>query len=257
MDAEIQVEISVVIPTYNRADSLLRAIRSVGKPCAVTEIIVVDDGSTDGTADLLKRELSRQDEGPSVRYYAQDKQGAPAARNLGLQKTSGTFVKFLDSDDLLIEGSLDQEVEYARQTGTDVVVCGWVEQTMDAHPRRRDVAAPDLSRGVDDMLCGHSVWTAAALYRRSFIENLRWDSAHGKADDWGWVWRVCLAGARFSRLDIYSAIYCLHDGERITQRGDPFLDSTRSRQAILREVEQALMGTGRLTPQRAGALAAY
>jgi glycosyltransferase involved in cell wall biosynthesis len=257
MSAEKQMEVSVIIPAYNRADSLLRAIRSVGQPRAATEIIVVDDGSTDGTAEILRREILRQNEGPVIRFYAQKNQGAPAARNLGLQKASGTFVKFLDSDDLLIEGSLDQEVDHARQTDVEVVVCGWIEQTTGENHQRREVEAPQLQRGIDDMLCGRSVWTAAALYKRSFIKDLRWDRAHGKADDWGWVWRVCLAGARFSRLDVFSAVYCLYDGERITQQGNPYFDSTRMRQRILHEVEKELCLTNRLTPERRDALIRY
>lgn len=260
-------DVSVIIPTYNRAAFLLRAIRSVGRPCAATEIIVVDDGSTDGTAEILHREfpgqLNPQEAagGPLIRFYSQSNKGAAEARNLGLQNASGTFIKFLDSDDLLIDGSLDKEVAYAKQTGVDVVVCGWIEQTEgrtpEDQPVRRKAEPPVLENGIDDMLCGRSVWTAAALYRRDFIQNLRWNPAHGKADDWGWVWQVCLAGAAFSRLPILSAVYCIYPGNRITLQGNPFLDSTLARQNILREVETVLRTTERLTPERAALLARY
>lgn len=267
MSSNQHPDVSIIIPSYNRADALIRAIRSVGMPRALTEIIVVDDGSTDGTSEAVKKEFPSQGEPchsggvPAIHLYTQMNQGASEARNLGLKYASGTFIKFLDSDDLLIEGSLDREVEHAECTGADAVVCGWIERVCEKEPdngfRQREVPSPGLEKGIDDMLIGRSVWTAAALYKRSFIQTLRWDRAHGKADDWGWVWRVCLAGARFSRLDIFSAIYCLYDGERITQRGNPFLDSTRVRQYILREVEQTLRETDRLTPQRADALARY
>ena len=248
MQEQQQLDVSIVIPAYNRAESILKSIRSVGTPKATTEIVVVDDGSSDRTCEIVLDEISATTRGPTIRLYSQENQGAATARNLGLQKAKGTYVKFLDSDDLLRESALDREFDHALQTKADVVVCGWVEETPGTPKQRREVAAPELEKGVDDMLCGHSVWTAAALYRRSFIKDLRWDSAHGKADDWGWVWRVCLAGAKFSRLNILSATYILHDGHRISRHGNPHLDSTRMRQHILQEVEQSLKNSGRLTP---------
>jgi glycosyltransferase involved in cell wall biosynthesis len=267
MSPEKHPDVSIIIPSYNRAESLMNAIRSVGAPRAATEIIVVDDGSTDGTPDVLKKNfpgrIDQQDTCglPVIRLYTQMNKGASGARNLGLEYASGTFIKFLDSDDLLAEGVLDREVEHAERTGADVVVCGWIERVYEKELsggfRQREVPAPGLERGIDDMLIGRSVWTAAALYRRTSVQGLRWDSAHGKADDWGWVWRVCLSGAVFSRLPVLSAIYCLYEGDRITQRGDPYFDSTRMRQLILQEVEDELRRTNRLTPERTEALIRY
>jgi hypothetical protein len=90
--------ISVIIPTYNRAPLLERAIRSVlaqRKPCA--ELIVVDDGSTDDTAGVVTR-LADKAHLP-VRLLHQENQGAAAARNLGISAAQGSLLAFLDSDD--------------------------------------------------------------------------------------------------------------------------------------------------------------
>jgi glycosyltransferase involved in cell wall biosynthesis len=88
------VRISTVIPTYNRAELLERSVRSVlAQTRPADEVLVVDDGSTDATADVV-RAL-----GPTVRYLRQANAGASAARNHGVRVASGEYVAFLDSDD--------------------------------------------------------------------------------------------------------------------------------------------------------------
>ncbi|HBR98081.1 MAG TPA: glycosyl transferase [Gammaproteobacteria bacterium] len=87
------MNISVVIPTYNRAHTLGRALDSVfAQTRAADEIIVVDDGSTDGSIHLLERY-------PEVRVLTQPQQGVSAARNTGIHAAHGDWIAFLDSDD--------------------------------------------------------------------------------------------------------------------------------------------------------------
>jgi glycosyltransferase involved in cell wall biosynthesis len=87
--------VSVIIPTYNRKDFLLEAVDSVlAQVYKEYELIVVDDGSDDGTGDALKRY------GERVRYCVQAHGGVSAARNHGLTRARGEFIAFLDSDDL-------------------------------------------------------------------------------------------------------------------------------------------------------------
>jgi glycosyltransferase involved in cell wall biosynthesis len=88
------MKISVVVPTYNRRELLKRALLSVlSQTSPPTEVTVIDDGSTDGTAMMLRREF------PQISYYYQENQGVSAARNLGIQQASGDWLAFLDSDD--------------------------------------------------------------------------------------------------------------------------------------------------------------
>jgi hypothetical protein len=91
--------LSVVIPTFNRSDYLPRAVESaLGQVGAEVEVIVVDDGSTDDTPDVLRRLAGRW--GRRVRCLRQDNAERSVARNNGLRHTRGRFVAFLDSDDL-------------------------------------------------------------------------------------------------------------------------------------------------------------
>ncbi|VAX09159.1 glycosyl transferase, family 2 [hydrothermal vent metagenome] len=95
------MNVSVIIPTHNRAHILARAIESVEKQqLAATEIIIVDDGSTDGTAALVN------DIFPSCRYLWQDNQGVSSARNSGIEAADSEWLAFLDSDDEWLPGKL-------------------------------------------------------------------------------------------------------------------------------------------------------
>src|SRR5690349_14194018 len=90
--------VSIIVPTFNRAYCLGRTVRSaLAQTHAGIEVIVVDDGSTDGTRELV-RELMAAD--GRVRYAFQSNRGVSAARNRGLKLAAGAFVAFLDSDDV-------------------------------------------------------------------------------------------------------------------------------------------------------------
>ena len=94
--------ISVIIPTFNRAEFLKEAVQSVldqdyfrrQDPDLAFEIIVVDDGSTDATRSVIRSFAF------DIRYFYQENRGVSTARNVGLQHAKGDFIAYLDSDDL-------------------------------------------------------------------------------------------------------------------------------------------------------------
>src|SRR5918996_212462 len=98
-------KVSVVIPTYNYGRYLPEAVESVlHQTFPDLEVIVVDDGSTDDTRELIGRF------GDKVCYIYQRNQGLPAARNTGIRAARGEYVGFLDSDDLWLPGKLALQV---------------------------------------------------------------------------------------------------------------------------------------------------
>ncbi|HOP45301.1 MAG TPA: glycosyltransferase family 2 protein, partial [Flavobacteriales bacterium] len=113
------MEVSVVIPCHNVEDLLPKAVRSVlDQQHAVAELVLVDDGSTDGTWAVIE-ELS-QEAGPVVRSVRQAQQGASAARNAGLRLCSGEWVQFLDADDVLYPPKIREQLLLA--DAADLVV---------------------------------------------------------------------------------------------------------------------------------------
>lgn len=114
--------ISVVIPTYNRVAYLLEAIDSVlAQGYASLELIVVDDGSTDETAEVVARR-------GGVRYHHQANQGIAGARNAGVALARGAYLAFLDSDDVWMPGKLARQMAVLdADAGVDLVY-GHAEQ---------------------------------------------------------------------------------------------------------------------------------
>jgi len=99
--------VSVIIPTYNRAQMLVECLESViSQTFTDYEVIVIDDGSTDDTGELVKPYLDR------IEYIKHENKGNAAARNSGLDIARGELIAFLDSDDLWLPGKLEREVDY-------------------------------------------------------------------------------------------------------------------------------------------------
>lgn len=98
-------KVSVIIPTYNRAARISRAINSVlSQTFNDYEIIIVDDGSTDDTAQVLKQFNGK------IKYIFQENQGSAVARNRGIQEARGEYIAFLDSDDFWVPEKLTEQV---------------------------------------------------------------------------------------------------------------------------------------------------
>lgn len=114
--------VSVLIPTFNRAELVLQAMQSVGAQSLRNfELIVIDDGSIDNTRERVES-FFRNFEVP-CRYLHQHNQGPAAARNLGLQYAQGEFIAFLDSDDLWLPDKLSLDVGILQKhPNVDVVV---------------------------------------------------------------------------------------------------------------------------------------
>ncbi|MFC1668227.1 glycosyltransferase family 2 protein [Chlamydiota bacterium] len=101
-----EYKVSVIIPTYNRKDFVCEAIASViDQTYRNTEIIVIDDGSTDNTKEAVQSQF------PQVIYHYQDNKGISRARNAGIGLALGEFISFLDSDDLWKKNKLLMQME--------------------------------------------------------------------------------------------------------------------------------------------------
>jgi glycosyltransferase involved in cell wall biosynthesis len=118
--------VSVLIPTYNRAEMVIEAIQSVlHQTYTDYEIIVVDDGSTDNTRERIAALASDK-----VRYFYQENQGRPAARNHTLRRVQGKYIAFLDSDDLWLPHKLEKQVKYLESNPMVGMVCTTYERVL-------------------------------------------------------------------------------------------------------------------------------
>jgi glycosyltransferase involved in cell wall biosynthesis len=127
--------VSVVIPTFNRAWSLAEAVDSVlSQELRGFELIVVDDGSTDDTLQLLERY------GDAIRVLRREHRGVSAARNAGVAAGRGELIAFLDSDDLWLPGKLQRQVDFFA-SHPEALICQteelWVKNGRRVNPGKR------------------------------------------------------------------------------------------------------------------------
>jgi glycosyltransferase involved in cell wall biosynthesis len=125
-------KVSVVIPTYNRADKVGNAIKSVlAQTVHDREVIVVDDGSSDDTEKVLAKAF-----GDRIRYYTQANQGASVARNRGIEEARGEWIAFLDSDDTWEADKLEWQFKALEKFGSQCASC-YTDLRFLNHPETR------------------------------------------------------------------------------------------------------------------------
>ncbi len=190
--------VSIIIPSYNSLAWVDDAVGSaLGQTYPNTEIIVVDDGSTDGTAEHLRRRF-----GARIRCVSQRNRGLAGARNRGLRETGGELVQFLDADDMILENKIAEQVEaFARRPDVSVVYSDYQYVTDDAERRRSTGEHSHRYAGGDvwpDLLKANFLVCHSALARRSAIAGAGgFHEALTAYEDWDLWLRLAHAGHRF------------------------------------------------------------
>lgn len=237
--------LSAIIPTWNRAHVIGDAIESaLNQRAGEVEVIVVDDGSTDGTVGLLKETF-----GSKVRVLELATRGGPgAARNAGVLLASGEFVAFLDSDDLWLPGKLDAELRVFATFPEAIAVISDSENFYEGegNPASRFaqnglLAATDgRVRCVDD--CDWlwtnstiSAQTCGIIVRRKVLTQLGrilFAEDVSCCEDWEFQLRLYQHGRVMVLPEIYSAVRRFNDGTRVG-RGIPGQPPTTEQEITL------------------------
>lgn len=146
-------QFSVVVPTFNRRGLLVQTLDTVwAQSFADYELIVVDDGSTDGTADYLKKLGGR------AKVLTQTNQGPGVARNLALRHATGEYVAFLDSDDLWFPWSLEVFAEVIKRHKHPSFITGQVMRFRDGAELAAVQPAPVATNVFADYLASGDEW---------------------------------------------------------------------------------------------------
>ena len=158
------------MPVYNRADLLPLTLRSLLRQShPAMEILIVDDGSDDGSAEVA------ESFGPTVRVIRQKNAGPAAARNRGFQESKGEFIHFFDSDDVALPNKHEVQLKALEESGADIAYGPWVKGffTEDGfEPNNLVLQQKGLPSGdlVKALLSSWSVVPHACLFRREIVE---------------------------------------------------------------------------------------
>jgi len=168
----LEVEVSVIIPTYNRRELVQRAIGTVlAQTRPVQEIIVVDDGSTDGTGQALASAF-----GERIRVVRQDNAGVSSARNHGLRLARGRYLALLDSDDEWLPTKTQRQIEWLEaRPDYGMALCDVVRMDAGHHDvelfRRRELL-PEDGHILKWVLLQPSLVPASVMMRREVFETV-------------------------------------------------------------------------------------
>lgn len=185
------LRISVVIPAYNCESFIYQAIESALGP-EVSEVIVVDDGSTDGTADQVARITHSK-----LRYVKQANQGVSVARNYGIELARGELIAFLDADDWFLPNKLTRQASlFAANPQLGLVQSGW-QRVSELGQHVANVtpweSAPKLT--LETWLQYKPVLPSALMVRRDWLRHVHgFDPDLKAAEDVDLVCRLALAG---------------------------------------------------------------
>ena len=240
--------ISIIIPCFNASRWVRETLQSalVGHS-ADTEIIVIDDGSTDDTAHIVAREF------PQARLIRTRNRGASHARNTGTAAASGEFIQYLDADDLLMPGKLAKQLNYLENSGFDVAYGDWQKLVPNSDGgftggpiiARQMRRPPELDLFLD-------FWCPPAVYlfrRRIDCDKVgQWNERLPVIQDARFALDCALHNARFLYCPGISAYYRDHSSGSLSKR-DP-VAFVRDVYLNASEVEAWWKGHGGLSEER-------
>lgn len=214
--------VSVIIPAYNQGNYLGACVKSVlDQTYRDFEIIIVDDGSTDNTC-----EVATQFSNPRVRYIYQDNRGLSGARNTGIRNATGTYITYLDSDDLFLPQKLEILIEKLESEPDLGFVAGQAVLIDENGQKIGDIFdAPPPSDPVD-LLLGNPLHVGSVLLRREWQERAGFfDETLRSYEDWDLWLRLALAGCKMGWVDRPVSLYRFHRAQ-MTRHGNQMTAAT-------------------------------
>jgi glycosyltransferase involved in cell wall biosynthesis len=205
--------VSVIIPAFNSAQFLADAVESVfAQTYPAVECIVIDDGSTDHTQELLNELLKLH---PSLKTARKTNGGLSSARNMGMLESTGDFISFLDADDAIIPDKIERQVAFLNAHPDAGLVYG---DSLIATETLRPVKmyTTEMPRELEtmDSLCYRN-WFApmVPLVRRTVTDRVgEFDEELAGAEDWDY-WIRCAKVARIAYLPGAVSLYRIHSGQ--------------------------------------------
>ena len=231
----LSARISVVMPCYNAAPFVAEAVECVmGQSHGDVELIIVDDGSTDGSKAILQTRAASHPQ--RIVLLHQDRKGPYPARNLGLKHAKGDLVSFLDADDYLSQDCLEKLAGALERQAADLAYCGW-QNFGEGAPGSQPYVPPDYATmdTAAEFLRSCPWPIHAALVRREAVEAIGGFSERCFSSmDYDFWLRLYAHTQRIVRVPEVMAFYRWHGGGQISKtRWKQVLDALQVRRDFI------------------------
>jgi len=247
--------VSIIIPCFNGQDYLEETLASVyGQTLTDWELILIDDGSTDRTGDILRQQIQRSR--GRIIFRSTPNQGISRARNLGITLSSGRFIQFLDADDLLEPDSLAVKVDALEKVQADVAYGDF--QFLVSDGAGEFVKGEIQTRNLDDfdqdietaVMQGFWVPPAGLLYRKTLVDRVGgFNLSLPICQDGRFMFDAARAGARWARVEGIHTYYRVHEAAISKKDKSAFFADyfahTRSVEDLWSKTGEPLSGTRR------------
>lgn len=190
-----QKMVSIIIPSYNREKTIIKAIKSVlNQTYEDIEVIIIDDGSSDNTRDVVQGIKDNR-----VKYFYQKNAGACIARNRGIQFAKGDYIAFHDSDDTWRKDKLEKQMKVLLDSKADIVFCKLVVHGSDSISYKPSACKEGIVAPIENLF---GIGTQTLLARRYVFDDIKFDPKMPRFQEFELLYR---ATQKYS-------LYCLNEG---------------------------------------------
>lgn len=215
-------DISIIVPIYNAEKYLNKCIDSIiNQSKKELEIILINDGSTDNSENIIKKYADKR-----IKYFKNKNQGIGKTRNFGIEKATGKYIMFLDSDDFLELNACEKMFEKVEKDKLDIVICDYYRYFDNGN--KEEVKLPNFKNSSlkdnPDIICEHlSPW--AKIYKTDlikknnikFVENLKYEDAP-------FVIEALDCAKKIGKVNLPLNYYVIHEKSETTVRDEKVFD---------------------------------
>ena len=217
------VDVSIIVPIYNAEKYLKKCIDSlVNQTKKEIEIILINDGSTDNTENIIKEYKDKR-----IKYFKNENQGIGKTRNFGIKKAKGNYIMFVDSDDYVELNACEELYKKAEKEKSDLVICDYYKVYNNG--KKEEVTIKDFKpttlKKYPELLLNVNLAPWNKLYKKSlidynnicFVENLKYEDAPFVAE-------VLDKAKKITKLNKYLNYYVIHGNSETTVRDKRVFD---------------------------------
>lgn len=230
------VKVSIIVPVYNSAKYLSMCIESlINQTLKDIEIILINDGSTDESESIIKKYKDKR-----IKYIFKKNEGIGKTRNLGIEKTNGEYLAFIDSDDYIEPNFCEVMYNKAIKDECDIVICDYYKDINERLEEVKFASFKDTNlKENPEIINLINLGPCNKIYKKDlfknqknrFVENLKYEDAP-------FVCRLLLSAKKIGKIDECLAHYVIHEKSETTTRDERIFDILKITDIIVKDLEK-------------------